>query len=385
MFCCPKLMLVCTIAVVLSITVGLHWQQTDNKQIIAFLLNDMDKDADGCISKDEANPLLKQHFDRFDKDTDGKIDAKELPALATVVARLQRGQNQNRNNRRRQRKLVVPDSVNRIVDIEYRKGTSKRWKLDLVHPKAKSESPRPAIVFIHGGGWRNGDKGWGAFGSMPIEYAEKGYVCISVNYRFIDEAPFPACIEDCKNAVRWLRANAETYNVDPDHIGAFGISAGAHLVSMLGLVKKERELEGDGPHLEYSSAVTSVCCAAPPTNFLKWNGEEVDVSKMGWGLKQVFGAKTGNELKEMAEKSAPITYVQSGAVPFLVIHGTADKTVPVFQGDCFAKALKDVGADVTYLRYDGAGHGVFHQKSDKTGPALEKFFQRTLGQQTTEP
>ena len=90
MFCCPKLMLVCTIAVVLSITVGLHWQQTDNKQIIAFLLNDMDKDADGCISKDEANPLLKQHFDRFDKDTDGKIDAKELPALATVVARLQR-------------------------------------------------------------------------------------------------------------------------------------------------------------------------------------------------------------------------------------------------------------------------------------------------------
>ncbi len=105
---------------------------------------------------------------------------------------------------------------------------------------------------------------------MPISYAEKGYVCISVNYRLIKEAPLPACVSDCKNAVRWLRANAEQYHVDPDRIGAFGISAGGHLVSMLGLAGTEADLEGDGTYQEFSSAVNAVCCVVTVHGIFNW-------------------------------------------------------------------------------------------------------------------
>ena len=105
-------------------------------------------------------------------------------------------------------------------------GDSKAWRLDLARPTAKSAEPRPAIVFIHGGGWRGGDKRRGTFLNGALDYAAKGYVCVTLNYRLLAEAPFPACIEDCKCAVRWLRANAQKYNIDPDRIGGYGNSAG---------------------------------------------------------------------------------------------------------------------------------------------------------------
>ena len=138
--------------------------------------------------------------------------------------------------------IPVPKNLVIAADIPYRPGDSKFWTLDLAMPKAQSEKPRPALVFVHGGGWSSGDKRRGTFKTIPIEYAQKGYVCISVNYRLTSEAAFPACLEDVKCAVRWLRAHAEKYNVDPDRIGGYGNSAGAHLVSLLGLVGKEAHL-----------------------------------------------------------------------------------------------------------------------------------------------
>ncbi len=140
----------------------------------------------------------------------------------------------------------VPDSVTFIPNIAYREG-NKAWHLDLAMPKERCDSPRPAIVFIHGGGWRNGDKRANGFLNPTIDYAAKGYVCITVNYRMLAEAPLTACIEDVKNAVRWFRAHAEKYNIDPDRIGATGNSAGAHLSVMLGLCSPSAGLEGDGP------------------------------------------------------------------------------------------------------------------------------------------
>jgi acetyl esterase/lipase len=271
----------------------------------------------------------------------------------------------------------VPDGVTFIPNLAYREG-HERWKLDLAMPTEKSDTPCPAIVFVHGGGWRNGDKRKSNFLQPALDYAAKGYVCVTVNYRLSQHAPFPACVEDVKNAVRWLRAHAHEYNVDPDRIGAHGNSAGAHLVSMLGLVRKDAGLEGDGPYQDQSSLVQAVCPAATPADFLDWkNGQPI-----GGGQPGSIGLLSGPEdtFEKRARQASPITHVSQDAPPFLLVHGDADNTVPVSQSDRFEKALKKAGAtDVTYLRFKGVGHGVFQQHRNETVPAMEAFFARTLG------
>lgn len=336
-----------------------------------------DTNQDGILQKAEVTGRFKDNFERFDKNSDGEIDQDEMLALAD-----QFGEGiANRLKKVRQKDIPVPKTLKRKTNVRYRKGGSSNWKLDVVWPKAKPETPRPAIVFVHGGGWAAGDKGSGLWRNMPIAYAKKGYVCISVNYRLIGEDPLPACVSDCKNAVRWLRANAEDYHVDPDRIGAFGTSAGGHLVSMLGLAGAEADLEGDGPYQEFSSAVSAVCCVAAPTNFPQWFGEKIVIKEIGPKLSKIFGTDEVNKIRDIAIQASPITWVKTNpdpSVPFLVIHGTDDVTVPVFQGDSFAKALEEAKYDVTYLKFDGAGHGVFHQHQQETHPAVEKFFSRTL-------
>lgn len=267
--------------------------------------------------------------------------------------------------------IQVPESVELRVDLAYREGNEK-WRLDLAMPKVRGDESRPGLVIVHGGGWRSGDKGGGQWRSLPLEYAAKGYVAVSVNYRLTDEAPFPACVEDVKCAVRWLRANAEKYNVDPKRIGAYGNSAGAHLVAMLGLVGPDAGLEGDGPYQEQSSLVQAVCCSATPTDFSDWSGSS-------FRGESTFLPGPPDSLAERVKKASPISYVRADAPPFLVIHGTADQTVPFSQGEKFVEALKQAGAkDVTFLTVEGAGHGVFGQHADQTGPAMEAFFARIL-------
>jgi acetyl esterase/lipase len=244
-------------------------------------------------------------------------------------------------------------------------------------PEKHGDAPRPGLVFVHGGGWRGGDKRRGYFLQGALDYAQKGYVCISVNYRLTGEAPFPACVEDVKCAVRWFRAHAKEYNVDPKRIGGYGNSAGAHLVSMLGLVGPKAGLEGDGPYRDQSSMLNAVCAAATPTDFLNWGRRPANSRGV---LRGGLLAGPAETLRERAKKASPITYVNAEAPPFLIVHGTKDGTVNVSQGDSFVKALREAGAkDVTYLRYEGEGHGVFGARRDDTYPAMERFFARTLG------
>jgi acetyl esterase/lipase len=272
-------------------------------------------------------------------------------------------------------KEQVPNGVTFVPNIAYREGNDA-WKLDLAMPKERGGSPRPALVIIHGGGWRNGDKRAPSFLNPTLSYAEKGYVCITVNYRLLEgkSTSIDHCVEDVKNAVRWLRAHAEKYNVDPNRIGATGNSAGAHLSVMLAVCPKDAGLEGAGPYQDFSSEVQAVTASATPTSFL------VPMSDRARERFEKEQENPNTEREALRRKISPITYVSAEVPPMLLVHEASDKTVGVYQSDTFIQALREVGAkDINYILFgDGTGHGTFRRNISVTEPAREAFFARTL-------
>ena len=249
---------------------------------------------------------------------------------------------------------LTPDGVTVIPDIAYRAG-NEAWKLDLAMPKQRGDAPRAAIVYIHGGGWTKGDKRGQGIGAV-LGNAAKGYVSISVNYRL--DVDKKACVEDVKCAIRWLRAHAEQYNVDPDRIGAAGNSAGAHLALMLAVCPASAGLEGDGPYQEYSSMVQSAHCSSTPI---------------------MPGFRKGKSSNQDVRKIQPMTYISADVPPLYFIHGTEDTKAPVRFLDDFVKALREAGAkDITYKRYAGTGHGAYVKHIEEARPAREAFLERTL-------
>jgi acetyl esterase/lipase len=252
----------------------------------------------------------------------------------------------------------APDGVTVLPDIAYREGNDA-WKLDLAMPKERGDAPRPAIVYIHGGGWTKGDKRGKGIGAV-LHYAAKGYVCISVNYRL--DVDKKACVEDVKCATRWLRAHAEEYNLDPDRIGAAGNSSGGHLALMLAVCPASAGLEGDGPYQEYSSMVQAAHCSSTP-------------------IMPGFRGLRGKPADPDVQKIQPMTYVSGDVSPLYFIHGTEDTKAPVRFLDDFVKALREAGAkDITYKRYaDGTGHGAYVKHIEEARPAREAFLARTLG------
>lgn len=357
----PAILLAICFNVTLQAQDAARQPQTNNitkEQRIDNWLKSQDKDGDGKIAGDEATGLMKSNFVRNDANKDNFLDRKELGDLADRLARGGFGRNRRPRNQQtmttEQLLEQAPKGVAVVPDIAYREG-NVAWKLDLAMPTERGAKPRPAIVFVHGGGWVSGDKRKASFLKPTLEFAAKGYVCITINYRL--GGAKQACIEDTKCAVRWLRAHAKEYNVDPDRIGAYGNSAGAHLVVMLGICPASAGLEGDGPWREYSSMVQAVVASATPTRPRIRGGSEED-----------------------AKKIAPMTYVTADAPPLLLVHEESDRTVAVSNSDDFVKALRETGAkDVTYMRYeDGSGHGTFMANINETGPAREKFFERTL-------
>jgi acetyl esterase/lipase len=239
-------------------------------------------------------------------------------------------------------------------NIRYREGNSPAWVLDLAMPANFGGKQRPAIVIVHGGGWAAGSKSDRVYQNMMMAYAQKGYVTINVNYRLTGEAPFPACIEDVKCAVRWLRAHAKQYNVDPDRIGGYGHSAGAHLALMLAMVPKSAGLEGDGGWDAYSSRLNMVVGGATPTEL----GRDVPMAKPVWW---------------------PIGYIGADHPPMLLIQGTDDPVVRTNLSDDFVEKMRKAGANVEYLKIPGVGHGVaYADKLEITDPAMEQFFAKHL-------
>ncbi len=264
----------------------------------------------------------------------------------------------------------VPDGTKIHRDLEYVKGGHERQRLDLYVPE-NANGPLPLIIWVHGGAWLAGSKD-GAGPALP--YVGKGYAVASINYRLSQHAKFPAQIEDCKTAIRWLRANANTYNLDKTHIGVWGASAGGHLVALLGTSGDVKELEGpDGPTDE-SSRVQAVVDWFGPTDFTAMGGSHDQPSSPEAQL--LGGAVQSN--KEKAARANPITYITKDDPPFLILHGDNDTTVPINQSELLAEELKKAGVDVAFQPVKGAGHGGRQFSSDENRKLVEAFFAKHL-------
>jgi acetyl esterase/lipase len=269
--------------------------------------------------------------------------------------------------------VKLPPGTKAHRDLAYVKDGHERNKLDLYLPE-KANGPLPVIVWIHGGGWRNGSKD--RCPALPL--VAKGYAVASINYRLSQHATFPAQIEDCKAAIRWLRSQAARYDLDSDHIGVWGASAGGHLVALLGTAGAVKELEGNGGNGDQSSKVQAVCDWFGPTDFLALNGDSTNAKN---ALALLIGGPI-LENKEKAVKASPITYVTKEAPPFLIMHGDKDKLVPLSQSELFVAALKKAGLEVTLKVWTGAEHGGPAFTSPESLKLVEEFFDKHLKKST---
>lgn len=279
----------------------------------------------------------------------------------------------------------TPEGVKAYRNMEYVENGHERHKLDLFVPE-KAEGPLPLLIWVHGGGWQNGSKD----GCPPLRagYAERGYAVASINYRLSGHATFPAQIEDCKAAIRWLRANAKKYNLDPKRFGVWGSSAGGHLVALIGTSGGVKEFDV-GPNLDQSSAVQAVCDYYGPTDFIKFvstSKYESHATDSSPEAKLLGGAVLQN--KDKAAKVNPITYVTKDDPAFLIVHGDKDGTVPINQSESLFEALKKNGTQVHFHTIHGAGHGGPGFNAPEVTKQVEAFFEKYLkgyGKDTPKP
>ena len=223
-------------------------------------------------------------------------------------------------------------------NVAYRTDVGPNTVLDMAQPLFGPQQDRPAILIIHGGGWNAGSKDDAVYRSLMIDYAMKGYVVCNMNYRLTREAPMPACIEDVKAAINWMKSNAQKLGIDPQRIGTYGHSAGGHLSLMAGLT-------------------ADVACAAggaPPTEIGR-PGEWADHTEW-W----------------------PVGYIGKCKTPFLVLQGAEDPLVKPELTEDWVKKMQQAGASVDYVKVHG-NHGVaFDQQLEFTRPAMDAFYARYL-------
>ncbi len=231
--------------------------------------------------------------------------------------------------------------------IQYGEADGVPLLLDMLCPSPLPSHHLPAVIYIFGGGWEGGHRSAGMYPWLSPLLATQGFLTVNISYRMSYQAVFPAQIHDAKAAVRWLRANAEHYHINPDRIGAWGFSSGGHLASLLGVTGDLPTLEGECGSPGYSSRVQAVVAAAAPSNFLHPGGQLLNDGPSNEVIR-LFGG-TVREHEEQMRLGSPISHVNADASPFFLIHGTRDEVVPFEQTEQMYEALKAVGVEVTFL------------------------------------
>lgn len=289
-------------------------------------------------------------------------DPAPVPAQGPAVAPAQVPQ-PGRDRFGGRRGFEAPAGVKKIADVVYATvdgpdGDKIDLKLDLYVPEkvAEGERARPLVIWIHGGGWQGGSKDRCPASRLVLE----GYTVASIQYRLTDVAPWPAQIQDCKGAVRWLRANAAKYGIDGERIAAWGSSAGGHLAAMLGLTnpKDDLVLEGDvGGNATESSSVQAVINWFGPADLVKLvEGIDDEGDGEAGPMMKLVGGKLSEHMHTLKQAS-PVTYASKDDAPMLIMHGTLDRLVPLEQSVMLRDALQACGARVELVEKAGSGHG----------------------------
>ena len=269
----------------------------------------------------------------------------------------------------------VPDGVAEHRNVAYVTDGHERQVLDLYIPE-NVDGPLPVIIWVHGGAWQNGSKD----GCPPLRkgYTELGYAVASLNYRLSWQSKFPAQIEDCKAAIRWLRANSDQYKLDPNRFGVWGSSAGGHLVAFLGTSGDVKKFDV-GENLDQSSRVQAVCDFYGPTDFnvfVTTKGYESHAGENSPESKLIGGLVLENP--EKVNLVNPITYVTKDDPPFLIVHGEKDPTVPINQSELLFAALQKANVPAKFESLAGAKHGGPEFSSRPVEKMIRDFFGKHL-------
>jgi acetyl esterase/lipase len=255
-------------------------------------------------------------------------------------------------------------------DVVYAKVDGVDLHLDLVRPP-KGDGPFPLIVCIHGGGWAGGNKA--GYHRRLCDFATRGYVAATVQYRFAPKYPFPAQVEDVKCAVRYLRSRAKELKIDPNKVAAMGDSAGGHLSLMLGMMDPADGLEGNGGHADQSSKVQAVVNYYGPTDFTANH----NFNAVARALVTAF-LNTANKQDPVVAKASPATYITKGDAAVLTFHGTNDLLVPLDQAKVLHEALRKAEVPERIEIIEGGGHGFQGPARDRTHQITYEFLDQYL-------
>jgi acetyl esterase/lipase len=275
----------------------------------------------------------------------------------------------------------LPAGIRMERDIAYIEGGDVAQKLDIYVPEKPADKPLPLLVHIHGGAWWAGSK----FPCPVAAMVLKGYAVASVEYRFSKVAKFPAQIQDCQAAIRWLRAHAKQYNFDTAHVGAVGGSAGGHLSALVGTSGGKKAFPPIGGNEAESDRVQAVCDIFGPADF----STVVQQAAEDKNVKNIFAFNTptdpyssliGAQLddKPKADAVSPVHYVSKDSPPFLILHGTHDALVPHAQSEELLAALKEQGIEAWLQTLPGSGHGGPSFGKPAVLQLMQNFFDKFL-------
>jgi len=245
--------------------------------------------------------------------------------------------------------------LDQMLDVVYGQAGGQELILDFAKPTICRGQKVPLVVYAHSGGWRSGDKAEGFLRGDSKMFFELGFAVASVNYRLAPQFHFPAQIQDCKLAIRYLRINADAFAIDPDRIGVWGSSAGGHLVSLMATADDDDGLEGPG--LEgVSSRVSAIVDQYGPTDLTV---DPSQTTNEGRSMVLDFLGCPSSDCPELARQASPVTYATSDDPPILILHGEKDSLVPYSQAERFAERLRLAGNACALIKVKNAEHGFF--------------------------
>ena len=301
---------------------------------------DLDQNGDGKLSLSETPDAVKPLFPLADQNGDQFVSPEEFRQFAAKVPT-----------------NGATSDIEQLKDIDYVGKGNPKQNLDILVHKDRATKKRPLVVFVHGGGWEQGGKEEGA-GIIRAIAGTGDYVAATINYRFSDEAIWPAQIFDCKAAIRFLRGKADEYGIDGEHIGVMGASAGGQLVCVLGTCN-DASMEGSlGAFPKMDSRVQCVVNFFGPTDFMTFFGKDVAIETIRRKntAMRVLG-KTDELIRENARTASAVTWISKDDAPFLTAHGTKDNLVPFAQAEELDAALRKSGVETHLIAMQGAGHG----------------------------